>query len=168
MKTLFVILCLATTLTARAAVPVDVLTDLASPDLARRYSAQMSLRNLVFEAGKPGASAEGAAAMEKELLDLAAIWTLSFEEMYLFKNHNREQVRSIWFMRHHPNNPEEKGFFPVAWVRQFGGGTVIEWPSTFEKLISVSNLETLFSPSFPISNMPPHLREPAWTASSPL
>ncbi len=52
------------------------------------------------------------------------IWTLSQEEMYLFKKHDRDLVRSIWFMRHHPNKPEEKGFFPVAWVRAFGEGRV--------------------------------------------
>ncbi|MBU3664383.1 MAG: ThuA domain-containing protein [Chthoniobacterales bacterium] len=52
------------------------------------------------------------------------IWTLSQEEMYLIKNHNRDLVRSIWFMRHHPNKPEEKGFYPVAWVRSFGNGRV--------------------------------------------
>jgi len=52
------------------------------------------------------------------------IWTLAKEEIYLLKNHDRELVRSIWFMRHHPNNPEEKGFFPVAWVRAFGNGRV--------------------------------------------
>ena len=52
------------------------------------------------------------------------IWTLSQEEMYLIKNHDREKVRSIWFMPHHPNKPEEKGFFPVAWVRGLGEGRV--------------------------------------------
>lgn len=50
------------------------------------------------------------------------IWTLSQEEMYLIKNYKRDQVRSIWFMRHHPNNPDQQGFFPVAWVRGFGNG----------------------------------------------
>lgn len=52
------------------------------------------------------------------------IWTLSQEEMYLIKNQKRDQVRSVWFMRHHPNKPEEKGFFPVAWVRGLGNGRV--------------------------------------------
>ena len=52
------------------------------------------------------------------------IWTLAQEEMYLIKKHDRDLVRSIWFMRHHPNKPEEKGFFPVAWVRSFGNGRV--------------------------------------------
>ena len=56
--------------------------------------------------------------------NIGDIWTLSQEEMYLIKNHDREKVRSIWFMRHHPNKPEEKGFFPVAWVRGFGEGRV--------------------------------------------
>lgn len=52
------------------------------------------------------------------------IWTLSQEEMYLIKNQDRDKVRSIWFMRHHPNKPGEKGFFPVAWVRGLGAGRV--------------------------------------------
>jgi hypothetical protein len=72
MKPLFAILFLASSLIACAAVPADILNDLASPDLAKRFSAEMSLRDIVFEAGKPGASAEDAAALEKQLLDLAA------------------------------------------------------------------------------------------------
>ena len=52
------------------------------------------------------------------------IWTLSQEEMYLIKNQKRDQVRSVWFMKHHPNKPEEKGFSPVAWVRGLGEGRV--------------------------------------------
>lgn len=56
--------------------------------------------------------------------NIGDIWTLSQEEMYLIKNHDRDKVRSIWFMRHHPNKPEQKGFFPVAWVRGLGEGRV--------------------------------------------
>lgn len=53
---------------------------------------------------------------------IGEIWKLSQEEMYLIKNYQRDNVRSIWFMRHHPNNPEQEGFFPVSWVREFGKG----------------------------------------------
>ncbi|MEN9469513.1 MAG: hypothetical protein RL630_1246 [Verrucomicrobiota bacterium] len=56
--------------------------------------------------------------------NIGDIWTLSQEEMYLIKNQNRNEVRSVWFMRHHPNKPEEKGFFPVAWVRGLGDGRI--------------------------------------------
>lgn len=56
--------------------------------------------------------------------NIGDIWTLAQEEMYLIKNQDRNKVRSIWFMRHHPNKPEEKGFFPVAWVRGLGDGRV--------------------------------------------
>ena len=56
--------------------------------------------------------------------NIGDIWALSQEEMYLIKNQKRDQVRSVWFMRHHPNKPEEKGFFPVAWVRGLGEGRV--------------------------------------------
>jgi type 1 glutamine amidotransferase len=55
---------------------------------------------------------------------IGAIWTLAQEEMYLIKQHDRNLVRSIWFMRHHPNDPKQEGFFPVAWVRKFGEGRV--------------------------------------------
>lgn len=51
-------------------------------------------------------------------------WPIAQEEMYLIKNYKRDDVRSIWFMRRHPNQPEQLGFFPVAWVRQFGEGRV--------------------------------------------
>jgi type 1 glutamine amidotransferase len=51
-------------------------------------------------------------------------WMLPQEEIYFIKNQDRNLVRSIWSMRHHPNKPEEKGFFPVAWVRAFGQGRV--------------------------------------------
>ena len=56
--------------------------------------------------------------------NIGDIWTLSQEEMYLIKNQDRDKVRSVWFMRHHPNKPEEQGFFPVAWVRGLGEGRV--------------------------------------------
>lgn len=51
-------------------------------------------------------------------------WHLPQEEMYLFRGHDREQVRTLWFMRHHPNHPEQAGHFPVAWCRMAGQGRV--------------------------------------------
>lgn len=51
-------------------------------------------------------------------------WDLKQEEMYLIKHHDRSKVRSLWHMRHHPNKPEEKGYFPVSWVRTPGKGRV--------------------------------------------
>ena len=56
--------------------------------------------------------------------NIGDVWTLSQEEMYRIKNHNRDKARSIWFMRHDPNNKDLKGFFPVAWVRGLGDGRV--------------------------------------------
>ena len=55
---------------------------------------------------------------------IGSIWKIKQEEMYLFKNHNRDQARELWFMRNHPNKTEEKGFFPVSWCRNEGKGRV--------------------------------------------
>ena len=51
-------------------------------------------------------------------------WALKQEEMYLIKNHDRAKARELWFLKHHPNKPEEAGFFPVAWCREEGKGRV--------------------------------------------
>lgn len=57
---------------AFAALPPELTADLASPDLAKRFAADMELRRLVSAAGKPGADPAARAALEKELLALAA------------------------------------------------------------------------------------------------
>ena len=72
MKKLFSTLFLATALVAHAAIPADVLTNLSSPDLAKRLAAETTLRKLAFEAGKPGADPANAQALEKDLLKLAS------------------------------------------------------------------------------------------------
>lgn len=72
MKRLFATLLLATALAAHAALPADVLANLASPDLAKRFEAEAKLRQLAFAAGKPGAGPDAAASLEKSLLSLAA------------------------------------------------------------------------------------------------
>lgn len=51
-------------------------------------------------------------------------WDIKQEEMYLIKNQNPEKVRSIWFLRHDPNFLDQKGVFPVSWVREYGDGRV--------------------------------------------
>ncbi len=51
-------------------------------------------------------------------------WRLKQEEMYLIKNHDRSTLRALWFLRHHPNKPEETGYFPVSWCRTHGKGRV--------------------------------------------
>jgi HEAT repeat protein len=56
----------------RAALPANILDHLSSPDLGKRYKADMALRALVSEACRPGADAAQRAALEKDLLDLAA------------------------------------------------------------------------------------------------
>ena len=72
MKHLFTTLFLATALAAQAAIPGDVLENLASPDLTKRFEAETKLRQLAFEAGKPGTDPATAAALEKDLLALAS------------------------------------------------------------------------------------------------
>ncbi len=51
-------------------------------------------------------------------------WKLQQEEMYLIKNHDRSKLRSLWFLRHHPNDPQKAGYFPVSWCRKAGEGRV--------------------------------------------
>lgn len=53
-------------------------------------------------------------------------WPISLEEMYEFKDgsHDREKLRALWFLRHHPQNPNQAGYFPVSWCRMAGKGHV--------------------------------------------
>ncbi len=53
---------------------------------------------------------------------IGPLWHLPQEEIYLFRDHNREKVRVIWYMDHHPNRPDEAGYFPISWVRNVGEG----------------------------------------------
>jgi uncharacterized protein len=55
---------------------------------------------------------------------IGATWDIKQEEMYLIKSQDRGKVRSIFFLRHDPNFPEQKGHFPVSWVRHHGAGRV--------------------------------------------
>ena len=53
-------------------------------------------------------------------------WPISLEEMYEFKDgsHDREKLRALWFLRHHPQNQNQAGYFPVSWCRMAGKGHV--------------------------------------------
>jgi type 1 glutamine amidotransferase len=51
-------------------------------------------------------------------------WDLKKEEMYQIKNHDRAKARELWYLKHHPNNVAEAGFFPVSWCREHGKGRV--------------------------------------------
>ncbi len=51
-------------------------------------------------------------------------WNLQAEEMYLIRNHDRTKLRALWFLRHHPNEPQTAGYFPVSWCRNAGSGRV--------------------------------------------
>ena len=49
---------------------------------------------------------------------------LKQEEMYIIKSQDRAKVRSLWFMRHHPNDATDVRLFPVSWCRKAGTGRV--------------------------------------------
>ncbi|MFN0128525.1 MAG: ThuA domain-containing protein [Verrucomicrobiales bacterium] len=51
-------------------------------------------------------------------------WDIKQEEMYLIRHHDRTQLRSLWHMRHHPNEPQNEGYYPVSWCRAAGKGRV--------------------------------------------
>ena len=51
-------------------------------------------------------------------------WNLVQEEMYHIKSQDPAKVRALWFMRHDPNAPESKVFFPVSWCKMAGKGRV--------------------------------------------
>ena len=55
---------------------------------------------------------------------IGAKWDIKQEEMYLIKNQDKSKVRSIFFLRHDPNLPDQKALFPVSWVRNAGKGRV--------------------------------------------
>ena len=49
---------------------------------------------------------------------------LKQEEMYIIKSQDPAKVRSLWFMRHHPNDATDVRLFPVSWCRKAGTGRV--------------------------------------------
>ena len=51
-------------------------------------------------------------------------WHLPQEEIYLHREHDREKVNILWYMRHHPNHPDQEGYFPISWSRKAGEGRV--------------------------------------------
>jgi type 1 glutamine amidotransferase len=53
-------------------------------------------------------------------------WNLVQEEMYLFKDgsHDLAKLRTLLYMKHHPNEPQTLGHFPVSWSRMHGKGRV--------------------------------------------
>lgn len=53
--------------------------------------------------------------------DLPASFEI-FDEIYLYKNWERGRVHVLLSMHQHPNKPDEKGDFPVAWTNRVGRG----------------------------------------------
>lgn len=50
-------------------------------------------------------------------------WHISQEEIYLFKNYDRQKLRDLLSLDKHPNK-DERGHFPVSWCKTFGKGRV--------------------------------------------
>ena len=51
-------------------------------------------------------------------------WDIKQEEMYIIKRQDPAKVHSIFFLRHDPNYPDQKGHFAVSWVKAAGKGRV--------------------------------------------
>jgi type 1 glutamine amidotransferase len=84
---------------------------------------------------------------------IGAVWHLPQEEIYLFKEHDRSKVRNIWYMRHHPNDPEQEGYFPIVWCRYVGEGRFFN--------TALGHREDLFciDPQYPNRINPPEVAE---------
>lgn len=98
----------------------------SASDTFHKFSGYITMLQGEFAGHGPQVPADLVAA-DKEHPANAGIgetWNLKQEEMYLIKSQDRSKVRSLWHMRHHPNNVEEKGHFPVAWARMAGKGRV--------------------------------------------
>jgi len=54
---------------------------------------------------------------------LPKVWTISQEEVYLFKNYDPAKVHELLVMDKQPNT-KEPGHFPVAWCKDYGSGKV--------------------------------------------
>ena len=55
---------------------------------------------------------------------VGAQWDIQSEEMYHIKNQDRSKVRSLWYLRHDPNDAAKLGFYPVSWCRMAGSGRI--------------------------------------------
>jgi type 1 glutamine amidotransferase len=55
---------------------------------------------------------------------IGATWNLKQDEMYIIKGQDPAKVHTHWYLKHHPNKPEEAGHFPVSWCRTAGTGRV--------------------------------------------
>ena len=51
-------------------------------------------------------------------------WSITLEEMYRIKHHDRSKLRALWYLRHDPNNPAKTGYHAVSWCRNAGKGRV--------------------------------------------
>ncbi len=56
--------------------------------------------------------------------ELGESYCIEKEEIYLFKNYDRQRVHELLVLDKHPNNKSEPGHFPVSWCRLYGQGKV--------------------------------------------
>lgn len=55
---------------------------------------------------------------------LPKVWTITQEEIYLFKNYDPAKVHDLLILDKHPENKAVKGHFPVSWCKDYGAGRV--------------------------------------------
>lgn len=72
MKKLLPILILSGALAARAAIPADVIQNLSSGEIEKRFAAENALRKIALEAGAPGVDPAKTLEMENELVAIAS------------------------------------------------------------------------------------------------
>lgn len=98
----------------------------SASDTFHKFEGYLDMLQGEFAGHGPQVPADLVAADKKHPAngEIGDSWSLKQEEMYLIKHHDRSKVRSLWHMRQHPNKPEEKGYFPVSWVRSPGKGRV--------------------------------------------
>lgn len=47
-----------------------------------------------------------------------------FDEIYIIKSYDPARVHQLMGLNHHPNDVNEKGYFPISWAREEGKGRV--------------------------------------------
>ncbi len=57
---------------------------------------------------------------------IGAKWDIALEEVYEFKetSQDREKIRALWYLAHHPQKKDQLGYAAVSWCRMAGKGRV--------------------------------------------
>lgn len=98
----------------------------AASDTLKSEAAYTGMLGGIFDGHGPQVEAmlHAGANSHTACAGMGETWKLSLEEMYLIRDHDPSAVRTVWFMKHHPNHPEKTGHFPVSWSREHGQGRV--------------------------------------------